>query len=299
MNKSLNFHMYCSGIGCHVKESVTLVKMSSTHDIILLPGQKMDVFAVGGGGGASNYYSGSSGFFAKYIREIENSTKKIKLSIELGAGGSGGYGGGSSGGSTIGLDGGVTTVSINGAVVLRAPGGGGSGRPGWSGGTNSPPAGFNGASGSSFSGNGNGAELPELCGDVVLTPGAAGSSSDGPGAGGVILDGQKPTRLDSRDGEGYGAGGGEDNRDGYPGAVLLAVCSTTFYTGTASMTSSGRPCQMWSSTTPHNHSYTSVGHHNYCRNPNGASGGVWCYTTDPDKEWEYCAVPKCYSGVFL
>jgi len=26
----------------------------------------------------------------------------------------------------------------------------------------------------------------------------------------------------------------------------------------------------------------------YCRNSNGAPN-IWCYTTDPDKVWEYCA----------
>ena len=29
-----------------------------------------------------------------------------------------------------------------------------------------------------------------------------------------------------------------------------------------------------------------------CRNPDGDSG-PWCYTTDPDKRWEYCDVPVC------
>ena len=71
---------------------------------------------------------------------------------------------------------------------------------------------------------------------------------------------------------------------------------TEGYTGTASMTSSGRSCQLWSSTTPHNHQFTRIGHHNYCRNPNDAAGGVWCYTTDPNKEWEHCAVPSCDTG---
>ena len=28
------------------------------------------------------------------------------------------------------------------------------------------------------------------------------------------------------------------------------------------------------------------------RNPDGDSG-PWCYTTDPDKRWEYCDVPVC------
>ena len=32
---------------------------------------------------------------------------------------------------------------------------------------------------------------------------------------------------------------------------------------------------------------------NYCRNPDKKSTGPWCYTTDPDKTWESCDVPKC------
>ena len=32
---------------------------------------------------------------------------------------------------------------------------------------------------------------------------------------------------------------------------------------------------------------------NYCRNPDGESGGAWCYTTDPKVRWKYCDVPTC------
>ena len=59
------------------------------------------------------------------------------------------------------------------------------------------------------------------------------------------------------------------------------------------MTASGRTCQVWAASQPHQHNFTEVGEHSHCRNPNGDSEGVWCFTTDPDKEWEYCSVPIC------
>ncbi|TRY83075.1 hypothetical protein DNTS_013537 [Danionella cerebrum] len=32
---------------------------------------------------------------------------------------------------------------------------------------------------------------------------------------------------------------------------------------------------------------------NFCRNPGGESDRPWCYTTNPNIRWEYCALPKC------
>lgn len=32
---------------------------------------------------------------------------------------------------------------------------------------------------------------------------------------------------------------------------------------------------------------------NFCRNPDGDSGGPWCYTTDLNKRWENCEIPSC------
>ena len=50
---------------------------------------------------------------------------------------------------------------------------------------------------------------------------------------------------------------------------------------------------MWSTSQPHEHPLTGVGEHNHCRNPTRDPQGVWCYTTDPDRRWEYCSIPIC------
>jgi hypothetical protein len=73
------------------------------------------------------------------------------------------------------------------------------------------------------------------------------------------------------------------------------------YDGNASTTVSGRTCQAWSAATPHEHSWTAVGDHNYCRvvSPDDNSAGVWCYTTDPAVRYEYCPVPECDTGNVL
>ena len=67
----------------------------------------------------------------------------------------------------------------------------------------------------------------------------------------------------------------------------------TPYTGQANTTVSGRVCQKWSVNTPHDSPYPEVGEHNYCRSPDGDVHGLWCYTIDPRKGWEYCDVPDC------
>ena len=66
------------------------------------------------------------------------------------------------------------------------------------------------------------------------------------------------------------------------------------YTGNASTTWTGLTCQMWSVDSPHEHRFNDVGEHNYCRSPNPQIlSAVWCYTTDPNKRWDYCKVPRC------
>jgi len=78
------------------------------------------------------------------------------------------------------------------------------------------------------------------------------------------------------------------------------------YRGSKNTTVSGRDCQSWSASWPHepnsdvidsnfpDGSVAAAG--NKCRNPNPSfDEGVWCYTMDPDKRWELCDVPICQS----
>ena len=72
------------------------------------------------------------------------------------------------------------------------------------------------------------------------------------------------------------------------------------YRGPLQVTKSRRQCQKWTEQYPQEHNQTSdnypgvgLGDHNYCRNPSNDPGGAWCFTTDPEKRWDYCDVPKC------
>ena len=66
------------------------------------------------------------------------------------------------------------------------------------------------------------------------------------------------------------------------------------YRGTANTTRTGIPCQNWSDTQPHNHQFTTVGEHNFCRNPeNSGVNKLWCYTSNSSVQWQYCSVPFC------
>jgi len=67
----------------------------------------------------------------------------------------------------------------------------------------------------------------------------------------------------------------------------------TNYYGSKYQTKSGKTCQRWDSQEPHKHRFPlGRDHGNHCFNPNKAAT-VWCYTTEPAKRWEYCAVRKC------
>eukprot|EP00058_Branchiostoma_floridae_P006680 XP_002592168.1 hypothetical protein BRAFLDRAFT_88108 [Branchiostoma floridae] len=91
-------------------------------------------------------------------------------------------------------------------------------------------------------------------------------------------------------------GGLHGRRHGRFGGKCVVANGMT-YRGTVSVTKRGRTCQRWDSQTPHQHTKTPAKYpkagleQNYCRNPDGDHGGVWCYTTDPGKKWEHCDVP--------
>lgn len=60
------------------------------------------------------------------------------------------------------------------------------------------------------------------------------------------------------------------------------------YKGCQNKTRSGRTCQPWEAQTPHKHGAPHYAH-NYCRNPvENKKQSTWCYTTDPERRWEFC-----------
>ena len=72
----------------------------------------------------------------------------------------------------------------------------------------------------------------------------------------------------------------------------------TNYDGKIKTTFSGKECQKWSLSSPHQHEQQILGKkgiygsidHNYCR-ANSNDGGAWCYTTDSNLRREYCSCP--------
>jgi len=91
-------------------------------------------------------------------------------------------------------------------------------------------------------------------------------------------------------------------RDGDPETCGCDNVKQSDYRGTISTTISGIECQRWDSQEPHTHNHTRSRYpemglsENYCRNPDGATQGAWCYTADPEQRLEYCDVPACSQG---
>ena len=76
----------------------------------------------------------------------------------------------------------------------------------------------------------------------------------------------------------------------------------TDYDGDLSTTRSGRTCQAWSRQQPHLHNWGALhADGNYCRNPDARASGAWCYTTDPARRSESCALgtPSVQCGVWV
>merc|ERR1719172_55005 len=72
------------------------------------------------------------------------------------------------------------------------------------------------------------------------------------------------------------------------------------YKGLLTSTASGRTCQNWVKSHPHEigidpSNENGLGNHNYCRNPDQSEDKPWCFTQDPNEghKKETCEIPKC------
>merc|ERR1719399_1543683 len=65
------------------------------------------------------------------------------------------------------------------------------------------------------------------------------------------------------------------------------------YVGLKTSSMSGRKCKNWIVQGKNGATVSGIGNHNYCRNPKGSKDKPWCFVVDPEKDWEYCEVPKC------
>ena len=68
----------------------------------------------------------------------------------------------------------------------------------------------------------------------------------------------------------------------------------TYKGGTVNTTITGKNCQSWSANSPQSNNFLHLNwEHNYCRNPDNESRGVWCYTMEEEARWEFCDVREC------
>lgn len=71
------------------------------------------------------------------------------------------------------------------------------------------------------------------------------------------------------------------------------------YKGRRSVTLTGLQCQRWSKIIPHEHTFLPMNHKrkdlrkNFCRNPDNATSGPWCFTMDPLVRLQPCGLPQC------
>jgi len=74
--------------------------------------------------------------------------------------------------------------------------------------------------------------------------------------------------------------------------ILLPLVLGLEYRGRVSETRGGIRCQRWDQSYPHYVKFRpNPSNHNYCRNPDNDPKGPWCYTTDPQRRFDYCDIP--------
>ncbi|XP_055761631.1 hepatocyte growth factor-like [Salvelinus fontinalis] len=71
------------------------------------------------------------------------------------------------------------------------------------------------------------------------------------------------------------------------------------YKGRRAVTKDKIPCQSWTESFPHEHTFQPARlgkkdlNGNFCRNPKNESSGPWCFTTDPEVRHQECGLPQC------
>jgi len=68
-----------------------------------------------------------------------------------------------------------------------------------------------------------------------------------------------------------------------------------FY-GSIDKTASGYQCASWAAHSADKFGAPSYIYNNYCRATEDGDKGAWCFSSNPDKEWEYCKCPESYTG---